>query len=76
MCLRKARSFDVLQEVEEFKTTLNEKELKCMEVVTCKSHQPTLLYMVNGAHTVKNHFCETEHPNVIKSFFAGSFKMC
>ena len=68
-CLRKARSFDVLQEVEEFKTTLNEKELKCMEVVTCKSHQPMLLCVVNGAHTVKKHFCETEHPNVIKSFF-------
>ena len=38
----------------------------------CKSHQPTLLCMVNESHSVKKHFCEKElgdHP--IKAFFVG-----
>ena len=32
------------------KEKLTERELKCMEVAHCKSHQPTLLCVVNSMH--------------------------
>ena len=36
----------------------------------CKSHQPTLLCVVNGAHSIRKHFCELELNNdPIESFF-------
>ena len=40
-----------------------------MEVTVSKSHQPTLLCVVNGSQSLKRHFCETEVKDVIMSFF-------
>ena len=54
------------------KEKLTERELKCMEVARCKSHQPTLLCVVNLMQSVKRHFCESECDNVITNFFLGS----
>ena len=51
---------------------LTERELNCMEVVHCKSHQPTLLCVVNSMQSVKRHFCESQCDNVITNFFLGS----
>ena len=59
-----------MAEVDVFKTTLPIKHLDCMEVVRCRSHQPTLLCMVNSSQSFKKHFCETLHDNVVASFFA------
>ena len=42
------------------KEKLTERELKCMEVAHCKSHQPTLLCVVNLMQSVKRHFCESQ----------------
>ena len=53
------------------KEKLTERELKCMEVAHCKSHQPTLLCVVNLMQSVKRHFCESECENVIMNFFLG-----
>ena len=52
------------------KEKLTERELKCMEVAYCKSHQPTLLCVVNSMQSVKRHFCERECDNVITNFFS------
>ena len=54
------------------KEKLTERELKCMEVARCKSHQPTLLCVVNSMQSVKRHFCKSECDNVITNFFLGS----
>ena len=40
-----------------------------MEVTICKSHQPTLLCVVNGSQSLKRHFCETKVKDVMMSFF-------
>ena len=52
------------------KEKLTERELKCMEVARCKSHQPTLLCVVNSMQSVKRHFCKSEYDNVITNFFS------
>ena len=52
------------------KEKLTERELNCMEVVHCKSHQPTLLCVVNLIQSVKRHFCESHCDNVIMNFFS------
>ena len=52
------------------KEKLTERELNCMEVVRCKSHQPTLLCVVNSMQSVKRHFCESQCDNVITNFFS------
>ena len=52
------------------KEKLTERDLKCMEVAHCKSHQPTLLCVVNLMQSVKRHFCESECDNVITNFFS------
>ena len=52
------------------KEKLTEKELKCMGVARCKSHQPTLLCVENSMQSVKRHFCESECDNVITNFFS------
>ena len=31
-----------------------------MDVVTCKSHEPMLLCVINGSHSVPKHFCKLE----------------
>ena len=54
------------------KKKLTERELNCMEVAHCKSHQPTLLCVVNSMQSVKRHFCESQCDNVITNFFLGS----
>ena len=38
------------------KEKLTERELNCMEVAHCKSHQPTLLCVLNSMQSVKRHF--------------------
>ena len=48
---------------------LTERELNCLEVAHCKSHQPTLLCVVNSMQSVKRHFCESQCDNVIMNFF-------
>ena len=53
------------------KEKLNERELNCMEVAHCKSHQPTLLCVVNLMKSVKRHFCESQC-DVITNFFLRS----
>ena len=58
-----------MTEVENFKQTLTEEQLDCMEVVKCRSHHPTLLCVVNGGQTLKRHFCESIDGNVMTSFF-------
>ena len=56
--------------MEEFRKSLSEDELSMMNVVKCKSHQPTLLCIVNESHSVKKHFCEKElGSDPIKEFF-------
>ena len=52
------------------KEKLTERELKCMEVAHCKSHQPTFLCVVNSMQSIKRHFCESECDNVITNFFS------
>ena len=52
------------------KEKLTERELNCMEVAHCKSHQPTLLCVVNSMQSVKRHFCESQCDNVITNFFS------
>ena len=54
-----------------FKNTLTECEQECMDVVTCKSHHPTLLCMVNHSHSVRKYFCELEssRADIIMCFF-------
>ena len=52
------------------KEKLTERESKCMEVARCKSHQPTLLCVVNSMQSVKRHFCESECDNVITNLFS------
>ena len=44
--------------MEEFCKSLSEDELSMMNVVKCKSHQPTLLCIVNESHSAEKHFCE------------------
>ena len=61
--------FDGMVEVEEFKRGLPEYNLKCMEVVKRRSHQPTLLCIVNSSRSLKRHFCERHHVDVMDSFF-------
>ena len=51
------------------KKKLTERELNCMEVAHCKSHQPTLLCVVNSMQSVKRHFCESQCDNVVTNFF-------
>ena len=68
--LRKSCIFDNMTDVDAFKATLPRKHLECMEVVKCRSHQPTLLCVINGSQSLKKHFCETTHDNVVASFFA------
>ena len=47
-------------EVLSFHDTLSERELECMNLATSKSHEPTLLCVINGSHSVRKHFCELE----------------
>ena len=49
--LRKRVMFDGMVEVEQFKRGLPEHYLKCMEVVKCKSHQPTLICVINSSRS-------------------------
>ena len=67
--LRKSVMFDGMVEVEEFKRGLPEHHLKCMEVVKCRSHQPMLLCVVNSSRSLKRHFCERHHIDIMDSFF-------
>ena len=52
------------------KEKLTERELNCVEVAHCKSHQPTLLCVVNSIQSIKRHFCESQCDNVITNFFS------
>ena len=52
------------------KEKVTERELNCMEVVHCKSHQPTLLCVVNSMQSIKRHFCESQCDNIITNFFS------
>ena len=60
-----------MDQVESFRNTLTEREQECMDVVTCKSHHPTLLCVVNGSHSIRKHFCELESSgaDIIMCFF-------
>ena len=68
--LRKSCIVANMTDVDTFKATLPRKHLEGTEVVKCRSHQPTLLCVVNGSQSLKKHFCETTHDNVVASFFA------
>ena len=68
--VKKAQIYSSMKQVNMFKETLTDEESECLIVSKCKSHQPTLLCVVNGAHSIKKHFCELEFNNdSIKSFF-------
>ena len=51
------------------KEKLTERELKCMEVAHCKSHQPTLLCVVNSMQSVKRHFAKASVTMLLRIFF-------
>ena len=61
---------NTLTEIEKFKESLPDKHMNCLEVVKCRSHQPTLLCVVNSSQSLKKHFCETNSRDVIGSFFS------
>ena len=67
--LLRSKMFDSLEDIEKFKVSLTEDQKNCMEVTFCKSHQPTLLCVVNGSQSLKRHFCEAEVKDVMMSFF-------
>ena len=67
--LLRSKMFDSLEDIEKFKVSLTEDQKNCMEVTVCKSHQPTLLCVVNGSQSLKRHFCETEIKDVMVIFF-------
>ena len=71
--LRKSCMINDMNEIEEFKHSLPEHHLECLEIVKCCSHQPTLLCMVNSAQSLKKHFCETFCNDIVTSFFLGGF---
>ena len=68
--LRKSCMFNDMNEIEEFKHSLPKHHLECLEIVKCRSHQPTLLCMVNSAQSLKKHFCETFCDDIVTSFFS------
>ena len=70
MTLRKSCMFNDMNEIEEFKHSLPKHHLECLEIVKCRSHQPTLLCMVNSAQSLKKHFCETFCNDIVTSFFS------
>ena len=55
-----------MEEVNKFKNTLTQEQQDCMEVLKCRSHQPILLCVVNGAQSVK---CEIVDSDVVNAFF-------
>ena len=67
--LRKSEMFNDEDEIENFQKTLSQRHLDCMEVVKCRSHQPTLLCIVNSSQLLKKDFCETKYENVVIAFF-------
>ena len=67
--LQKAHVCLDMSEAETLKLTLTKKQLDCMEVVKCRSHQSTLVCVVNGGQKVCRHFCKTIDANVMISFF-------
>ena len=70
MTVHKTRSFHMLDEVNNFKSTLNEQEKSWFSQLQCQSHQPTLVCVVNESGSVKKDFCEKDlngHP--ISAFF-------
>ena len=67
--LRKSEMFNDEDEIENFRKTLSQRHLDCMEVVKCKSHQPTLLCIVNSSQSLKKDFSETKYENVVIAFF-------
>ena len=67
--LRKSEMFNDEDEIENFRKTLSQRHLDCMEVVKCRSHQPTLLCIVNSSQSLKKDFCETKYENVVIAFF-------
>ena len=67
--LRKSEMFNDEDEIENFQKTLSQRHLDCMEVVKCRSHQPTLLCIVNSSQSLKKDFCETKYENVVIAFF-------
>ena len=69
--IRQSVSFATMDQVESFHNTLTEREQECMDVVTCKSHYPTLLCIVKGFHSVRTHFCKLElfGADIIRCFF-------
>ena len=70
LTVKKSVTLSDVDSINKLKTTLTNRELKCMEVVKCKSHQPTLLCVVNSSQSLKKHFCETVCDDVITSFFS------
>ena len=60
---------DDMEEVNKFKNTLTQEQQDCMEVLKCRSYQPTLLCVVNGAQSIKKHFCKTVDSDVVNAFF-------
>ena len=68
--LRKSVIVDNMECVEELKQDLTVKQLSCMEVLKCCSHQPTLLCVVNASQSSKRHFCEmVNQQDIVISFF-------
>ena len=68
--VRKSCILNTLTEIEKFKESLPDEHMNCLEVVKCRSHQPTLLCVVNSSESLKKHFCETNSRDVIGSFFS------
>ena len=58
-----------MEEVNKFKNTLTQEQQDCLEGLKCRSHQPTLLCVVNGAQSIKKHFYETVDSDVVNAFF-------
>ena len=70
--VHKSFILNTLTEIEKFKESLTDEHMNCLEVVKCRSHQPTLLCVVNSSQSLKKHFCEMNSCDVIGSFFHGS----
>ena len=61
---------DNMERIEELKQDLTVEQLSCMEVIKCRSHQPTLLCVMNASQLSKRHFCEmVNQQDVVISFF-------
>ena len=69
--LKKTQYFNNETDVNKFRDGLWTNELKFLSVSKCKSHQTTLLCMINELHSVKRDFCERDlnGNDPIKSFF-------